>query len=102
LIPKKKSRKKPVTPRSQIKNCLRMLSLRSRERAFTIKRDGYACVKCGKKQSKAVGRECTLEVHHLNGAGIDQITELIYQTLLCSPDHQVTLCRDCHREIDGR
>jgi len=53
----------PYTPNSKIKAAVRSLFLRSRERAEAKKRDGYACKRCGKKQSKAKGREVSVEVH---------------------------------------
>ena len=86
----KKRQKKPVTPPSRIRSVLRRaIWLYSRERAEALKRDGRKCRACGSKEQ--------LEVHHLDNSGIDKIIELIYKTLLCSPDRLVTLCKDCHR-----
>ena len=85
------------TPRSKVRNALRMLFLRSRERGFAIKRDAYSCQKCGVKQSKARGREVSVEVHHRAGiCNWDIIIDLIYQQLLCPPDGMETLCKECH------
>lgn len=86
------------TPRSQIRSALRALWLRSRERSAAIKRDNYTCVNCGAKQSKAMGREVSVEVHHKAGhiENWDAIFEVIYEHLLCSPDDLETLCKDCH------
>lgn len=85
------------TPRSKVRNALRMLFLRSRERGFAIKRDKYSCQKCGVKQSKARGREVSVEVHHLSGiCNWDQIIDLIYEQLLCPPEGMETLCKECH------
>ena len=53
IIPKKKSRKKPVTPRSKVRAALTMLFLRSRERAVAIKRDKNTCTVCGIKATRA-------------------------------------------------
>lgn len=93
---KKSSRKKPVTPRSKIRQALRLLSLRSRERAERLKIDGYCCQVCGRKQSKAKGKEVSVVVHHKDGAGLEEIIDLIYARLLCSPEHLMTLCETCH------
>jgi 5-methylcytosine-specific restriction endonuclease McrA len=86
---KRKRTRKPVTPPSRIRSVLRRaIWLYSRERAEALKRDGRRCRACGSKEK--------LEVHHLDGSGIDAIIELIYKTLLCSPDRLVCLCRACH------
>jgi len=87
------------TPSSTIRASLRRLFLRSRERQFALKRDGYTCRHCGKKQSRAAGREVYVEVHHKDG--IDNWAELIEavrQKLLCNVDDLETLCKDCHSE----
>ena len=67
---KKKSRKKPITPVSHIKNVLRQLWLRSR------------IVK--------------LQVHHKNGIDWDGIAEMI-RTRVLSGELQ-PLCIQCHEE----
>jgi hypothetical protein len=92
------------TPRSQIRSALRKLFLRSRERGFAIKRDKYTCQVCGKKQSRAKGKEVYVEVHH-----IDEIEEkwnlmieAVYQYLLCRPDCLLTLCHGCHKTTHER
>src|SRR5574343_1139350 len=90
---KRKSRKKPVTPPSRIRSILRgRVWMWSRERAEALKRDGRRCRACGSKEA--------LEVHHLDGSGIDEIIELIYQRLLCSPDRLICLCPECHRAAE--
>ena len=95
--------KKPVTPRSQAKRMLAQLFLRSRERALAMKLAGYCCGRCGKKQSKAKGREVSIEVHHLAGVKVwEEILNLIYSELLVSPEKLMPLCRGCHDEIHGR
>lgn len=87
------------TPRSKVRNALRMLFLRSRERAAALKRDNYSCCRCDVKQSKAKGREIGVEVHHLQGVGNwDLIIDAIYSQLLCDPAHMQTLCKDCHKK----
>ena len=96
----KKSRKKPITPRSQIRSALRRLWLRSRERALRLRLDNYTCQGCFKKQSKAKGKEFFVEVHHRVGVvNWDYIINEIYKELLVSPDKLVTLCPRCHDEL---
>jgi 5-methylcytosine-specific restriction endonuclease McrA len=93
----------PTTPRSKVRAAIRQLFLRSRERAAAIKRDQYTCVVCGKKQSKAKGKEQKIECHHRNGIGNwDMVIDLIFKEILCSPDKLETLCPECHekREIN--
>ena len=99
MIPKKKSRKKPITPRSKVRAALTMLFLRSRERAAAIKRDKNTCQVCQQKGSKAKGREVYTECHHINGAHKDRIIDIIYEHLLCHPDYLMTVCRECHNKI---
>lgn len=96
---KKTTRKKDVTPRSKVRQALRLLSLRSRERAACLKRDAYSCQVCGAKQSKAKGKELSVEVHHVNGAKIESIIDAVYEHLLCSPDYLLTVCKYCHEKI---
>jgi 5-methylcytosine-specific restriction endonuclease McrA len=87
------------TPNSRIRAALRQLFLRSRERATAIKRDKYTCVKCGRKQSKAVGKEFKVQVHHKCGVdNWDKLFEAVRQYLLCDPGLMETLCEDCHKE----
>ena len=95
-MPKKNELK---TPRSKVKDALRRLFLRSRERGYAIKRDHYACQCCGIRQSKAKGREVTVEVHHIDGVdNWGQIIDQVYQFILCHPDGLITLCKDCHEK----
>lgn len=88
-------RKKPNTPRSQIKQALRKLTLISRERTTALRSTGYRCIDCGVKQSKAKGREVKIEVHHDPPLAdrwesvIDEIADLLE-----SP--QFPLCKTCH------
>lgn len=87
----------PHTPRSSIRAALRRLWLRSRERAAALKRDKYSCQYCGRKQSKAKGKEVRIEVHHI--AGVDnwnKVIDIIQAGLLVSPDNLETVCKDCH------
>jgi 5-methylcytosine-specific restriction endonuclease McrA len=91
------------TTRSQIRQALRRLSLRSRERAAALKRDNYTCQRCGRKQSRAKGREIYVEVHHLDRKIMwDVLIDCVYELLLVPSDKWVTLCVDCHkRATDG-
>ena len=82
---------------------IRQIFLRSRERAEALKRDKYTCQKCGVKASVAKGREQKVIVHHKKGIKIwDKLNDLIYNELLCSPDDLITLCPQCHRDIDNQ
>lgn len=86
----------PYTPNSQIRSALRRLFLRSRERAAALKRDGYTCCKCGRKQSKAKGREISVEVHHISGVEWEGLFDDIRRRLLQDPKKMKTLCKECH------
>lgn len=93
------SRRLPYTPNSKIKNALRKLFLRSRERAARLKADGYCCQGCGIKQSRRKGHEVYVEVHHK--AGVTnwlEIYRVIRKNLLCNPENLETLCDKCHKE----
>jgi predicted HNH restriction endonuclease len=87
----------PTTPRSKVRAAIRQLWLRSRERAAALKRDGYTCQRCGKKQSTAKGKEQKVEVHHKEGIGNwEKVIDLIFAEILCDPIHLKTVCPDCH------
>ena len=92
-------KRQDYTPSSQIRSALRKLFLRSRERSFRLKTDGYTCQRCGRKQSKAKGRELAVEVHHVSGAThLKEIEEVIRKNLLCEPGLLETVCVDCHEK----
>ena len=91
----------PYTPTSQIKNCLRMLSLRSRERNAAIKREKGRCQKCGRKQSKRKGKEVKIEIHHIKGVKWAEIIAYIREHLLCDPVFLEVHCKECHNKYHG-
>lgn len=93
------SRRLPTTPRSRVRNALRQLWLRSRERAARLKADRYTCERCGRKQSKAKGKEVAVLVHHLHGVEWEAMVDHVYRHLLCDPVDLMTLCVDCHDEV---
>jgi predicted HNH restriction endonuclease len=97
---KRKSTKKPITPKSLIRNALRGLWLRSRERSTALKRTEYRCSKCGAKQSKAKGREVLVEVHHAeHEPDWDRIFTAIYEELLQPSDRLMPVCVACHDKL---
>jgi DNA-binding Xre family transcriptional regulator len=99
-----KSRKAEGTPRGKVRAALRQLFLRSRERAAALKAAGNCCESCGIKQSKAKGREVSIEVHHKQGVtNWEALIDMVYAELLCPPDMLQTLCKSCHsKQHEGR
>jgi 5-methylcytosine-specific restriction endonuclease McrA len=89
-------KKSKYTPRSRIRSALRNVWLRSRERAACLKRDGYTCQICGKKQTMAKGKVFKVQVHHLNGIEWEYLIDEVYEHLLCNPDFLQTICKPCH------
>ena len=90
------------TPRSKIRASLRQLWLRSRERAEAIKRDGYTCQRCHRKQTKRKGKEFRVEVHHVEGIGNwDAVIDAIYKEILCDHKFLITVCKECHQEMEA-
>lgn len=85
-----------TTPRSKVRAALRLLWLRSRERAASLKREKYCCQRCKKKQSVAKGKEVKLEVHHINGVEWEDLVDEIIRRLLCDPKELEVLCKSCH------
>jgi 5-methylcytosine-specific restriction endonuclease McrA len=87
----------PGTPRGKVRNALRQVWLRSRERLSALKRDHYTCQRCGKKQSVAKGREQKVEVHHKEGIGNwERVIDMIFAEILCDPANLETVCPECH------
>lgn len=98
----KKSRRLPYTPNSIIRNALRQVWLRSRERQAAIKREQNTCQRCGRKGSVAKGREVRIEVHHLSGIpNWDEIIRVIRLHLLVDPDGLEVNCVECHKEVEN-
>ena len=96
--------KLPITPKSQIVSALRLLWLRSRERAAAIKRDLNTCQVCNRKGSVAKGKEVRIEVHHLQEGDInwDRIVRVIRAELLCDPKGLITLCKEDHKDVHAK
>lgn len=92
----RKSRKKPTTPRSRVKNALRLVWLRSRERAACLKAAGNCCARCGVKASVAKGREVKMEVHHRDGIDWNGIVDGIFAAMLPDPARLEAVCKACH------
>jgi predicted HNH restriction endonuclease len=91
----------PTTPRSKIRQALRQLWLRSRERASALKNAKYCCEECGKKQSKRKGFEQKVEVHHIKPIddAWDKIIESVFKHILIDPKGLKVLCPECHDKI---
>jgi 5-methylcytosine-specific restriction endonuclease McrA len=85
----RRSRKKPITPRSRIVSTLRRLWMYSRERAERLRLDDKQCQYCGSTEH--------LEVHHYEEIPWDVIIRFIYKYILVNPKDCVTLCRKCHK-----
>lgn len=88
--------KKPITPKCRIKNMIRMLFLRSRERAAAIKLHANTCQKCQRKGSVAKGREVKIQVHHPGGIDWDGIADLLRERVLWPAERYEVLCKECH------
>ncbi len=91
-------RRSESTPRGKVKEALRRLSLRSRERNAALRRDHYTCQICGTKKSVAKGREVQVEVHHIKGVQWEVLIDIVYEMLLCHPADLVTMCKSCHNK----
>ena len=66
---------------------------------MALRANGYCCAVCGAKQSKAKGREVSVEVHHIHGVDWSGLIDLVIERLLPSPDDLVCLCSDCHKKV---
>ena len=63
-----------------------------------MKRDGYACRRCGAKQSKAKGKEVRVVVHHIDGVRWGGTFQEMAEDMYCGIDRLLTLCKKCHDE----
>ena len=91
--------KKPYTPNTQIRSCLRVLWMRSRERNEALKNTDMCCSVCGDRNSRAKGREIYIEVHHLKHVtNWARIFSVIREELLCDPSELTPMCKPCHKE----
>lgn len=88
---------KTQTPKHRIQSALRQLWLRSRERGAAVKRESNTCEKCGKKGSRARGREVKIHIHHIHGVKWDKMVDYIRKELLVNPDDLTVYCDKCHR-----
>jgi 5-methylcytosine-specific restriction endonuclease McrA len=95
-------KRKPTTPRSRVKNALRQVFLRSRERAAALKREGHTCQECHRKASVAKGKEFKVQVHHIYGIlDWEKLVDLVFEMLLVPPEMLKVLCKDCHLKAHG-
>jgi len=98
-MPRKNERK---TPRSKIKQAIRILSLRSREKNCAMKAAKRTCNRCGKKASVAKGREVKVEAHHKHGIDWEEVITFISERVLQTPEDYEILCKGCHLKEHGR
>ncbi len=91
--------KKPYTPSSRIRQALRLLWLRSRERAEALKNTGHCCSVCGIHASVAKGREVRIDVHHLDGCQWQEVIDMIRTRILQTPDRLAPVCKTCHDKL---
>lgn len=98
--PKRTKAKSFSTPRGRVKNALRLLSLRCRERAEAMKRAGYACGRCGAKKCTAAGREVRVEAHHCDPIAaenaMNRIIDMVFEYVLVPPERWEIMCQECH------
>ena len=96
-------KKLPYTPSSQIRQALRRLWLRSRERVEALRNTDYRCSVCGVKQSAAKGREVKLHVHHVKGVpDWEGLIRDVREKLLQTPEDLAPLCKGCHDAIHAK
>lgn len=86
----------PYTPASRIRNAIRIIWLRSRERSHAMKNAGYCCERCGVHQSVAKGSEVKLQVHHKRGIDWDGVIAFLRERVLQTPEDLEVLCDGCH------
>jgi predicted HNH restriction endonuclease len=91
--------KLPYTPNSKIRQAVRLLWMRSRERSAALRAHGYCCAHCGVKQSAAKGREVKLDVHHIDGVDWSGFCDEVRRRILHKPERLLPLCESCHDKI---
>lgn len=88
------SAKLPHTPSSHVRNALRQLTLRGREKNLELKAANRACRVCGRKHSTAKGREVRVEAHHVRRPDWERVIRVVREELLDGPWR--ALCTECH------
>ena len=91
-------KKVPWTPASRITAALRMLSLRSRERAAALKLADKRCAVCGTKATAKKAAPVKVEAHHMRQPDWARVHNVIREELLQFPTDYLVLCRPCHAE----
>ncbi len=89
-------KKLPYTPKSRIMAWIRRGWTQSRERAKVVKEANYTCCQCGRKQSRAKGKEVKIEVHHIDKINWENVIRIVREEVLDKP--QEVLCKECHRK----
>lgn len=93
-------KKLDYTPSSKIVHAVRAMSMRSREFAEARKNTANSCCICGRKQSKAKGREVAIHIHHGTHRPIwERVVRAIRQEVLQTPGILWPICRECHENI---
>lgn len=93
------AKKQATTTNTMIRSALRRLFLHSPERSKALKDANYTCQECGRKQSRAKGKEVYVQVHHLTPVNWLGLFDEIRARLLHSADRYRVLCKECHKEI---
>lgn len=93
-------KKLDYTPSSKIVHAVRAMSMRSREFAEARKNTANSCCICGRKQSKAKGREVAIHIHHGTHRPIwERVVRAIRQEVLQTPGMLWPICKECHENI---
>lgn len=85
------------TPTSTIKNALRVLSMRCRERNDALRDANRTCAKCGRKASVAKGKGVKVQAHHKRQPNWERIIAAIREELLQTKEGYEILCCECHK-----
>jgi predicted HNH restriction endonuclease len=89
--------KRRIPAKTRVRSALRRLWMISPERSDCLRAWGYKCADCGAKQSVAKGRECKLDVHHLDGIDWGEVKGNDVTQLFPDPSRLVPLCKACHK-----